>query len=407
MRNNIHPDEAARICEEEGRKNRSRLRRETVPLPEALGRVLPAELASPIDHPPFHKSAMDGFAYGQKSSTGLYRVVDEIAAGQYSGRALQPGEAARIMTGAPIPPGAAGVQRIEWTRDVERDPEGRPIVAFTREETADNIIRRGENLKAGAALLGPRILAPQDLGILAAAGFSSVEVLARPRVGVVSTGNEVVAAGNPLDDSSIYDSNGPQLTAQASAAGCLARFFGIAGDEERDLKTLLAAALESCDLVLVSGGVSMGDFDLVPSVLESLGVETLFHSIAMRPGKPTFFGRRGSAAVFGLPGNPVSTFVNFEILAKAYLGALQGMKAAPRIIRARLAAPLARKGSDRVEFLPAALFPAEDGMAARPLRYHGSSMITVLAQTDALLRMEIGVESMEEGALVDARLLRP
>ena len=151
----------------------------------------------------------------------------------------------------------------------------------------------------------------------------------------------------------------------------------------------------------------MGDFDLVPSVLESLGVETLFHSIAMRPGKPTFFGRRGNAAVFGLPGNPVSTFVNFEILAKVYLGALQGMKAAPRIIRARLAAPLARKGSDRVEFLPATLSPAEDGMAARPLRYHGSSMITVLAQTDALLRMEIGVESMEEGALVDARLLRP
>jgi molybdopterin molybdotransferase len=382
-------------------------KKEKIPLDQALGRVLPMAMSSPIDHPPFDKSAMDGFAYGKTSPNGIYRVMEEIAAGEWSERPLGEGDAARIMTGAPLPPGATGVQRIEWTRSLERDREGLMLVAFTKPESATNIIRKGENLKAGMEILGPRVLAPQDIGILAAAGIAEMEVLVRPKIGIISTGNEITPPGSYLPAASIYDSNGPQLKAQAEASGAQARFYGIARDEKEALKHTLALALEANDVVVVSGGVSMGDFDLVPSMLSSLEVEPLFHSIAMRPGKPTFFGRREETVVFGLPGNPVSTFVNFEILVKAYLWALQGIPRKPPTMRVRLGKSLARKGSDRVEFLPATLRLGEDGMVATPLQYHGSSMITVLADTDAFLRMEIGQEKIEEGAFIDARLVRP
>jgi molybdopterin molybdotransferase len=270
----------------------------------------------------------------------------------------------------------------------------------------DNVIRKGENLKKGELLLSPRILAAQDIGILASGGFADVEVVGRPRVGVVSTGDEIEAPGSALPAASIYDSNGPQLCAQASAAGALARFFGIVRDREGALSAVLSRALDESDIVLVSGGVSMGDFDLVPHVLQTLDVEAVFHSLAMRPGKPTFFGMRGKTAVFGLPGNPVSTFVNFEVLVKPCLYAMAGLDFMPSVVAARLGKTLARRGVDRVEFLPARLESGPEGMVAIPLNYHGSSMITVLADADALLRMELGQDRVEEGVIVDARRIR-
>ena len=255
-------------------------------------------------------------------------------------------------------------------------------------------------------MLNPRILAAQDVGILASSGLAIVEVSGRPIVGVVSTGDEIEEAGKPLPVASIYDSNGPQLCAQATAAGAETRFYGILRDREEALSEVLSQALDECDLVLVSGGVSLGDFDLVPSILEKLGVEPVFHSLAMRPGKPTFFGIRGNVAVFGLPGNPVSTFVNFEVLVKHFLHAMMGLEYKPAMTAARLDSSLKRKGTDRVEFLPARLLATERGMSVRPLDYHGSSMITVLAEADALLRMELGQSLIEEGTVVDARRIR-
>ena len=406
MLRNLHPDEAVRIVIEEAKRAWPSPRVERVPLAAAAGRALVGAVASPIDHPPFDKSAMDGFAYAGPAPDGVYEVIDAVAAGRRSAAAVSPGKAIRIMTGAPIPAGTAGVQRVEWTEAAGRAASGAELVHFTIREKIDNIIRRGENLKAGEELLSPRILAPQDIGILAASGCAEVEVAARPRVGVVSTGDEIEAAGSPLGEASIYDSNGPQLAAQAAAAGCEVRFYGIARDIAGELAAVLERALAENDLVLVSGGVSMGDFDLVPAVLSNLGVEPIFHSLAMRPGKPTFFGRRGNSAVFGLPGNPVSTFVNFEVLAKRYLWAMMGLAGEPAVVRARLGAPLSRKAADRVEFLPARLFPGDGGMIAEPLAYHGSSMINVLARADALLRMEIGELAIGGGTIVDARRIR-
>lgn len=406
MLRNLHPDEAIRIVAGEARRAWPSPRLERAPLASAVGRVLVTPMDSPIDHPPFDKSAMDGFAYAGLALDSVYEVVDAVAAGRRSAAAVSPGKVIKIMTGAPIPAGAAGVQRVEWTEPAGRAPSGAELVRFTIGEKIDNIIRRGENLEAGEELLSPRVLAPQDIGILAAAGIAELEVAVRPRVGIVSTGDEIEAAGNPLGRASIYDSNGPQLAAQAMAAGCEASFYGIVCDRSEELAAAFERALGENDLVLVSGGVSMGDFDLVPAVLGNLGVLPVFHSLAMRPGKPTFFGMRGKTAVFGLPGNPVSTFVNFEILVKRYLFAMMGLAGEPTPVQARLGAPLSRKAADRVEFLPARLFPGEGCMVAEPLAYHGSSMITVLAQADALLRMEIDEYAISEGTIVDARRIR-
>ena len=408
----IHPDEALRLVLDAAPPPAT----EPVPLGEALGRALVRVLPSTVDHPPFDKSAMDGFAFDPALPAAVLKVVQSVAAGSEAGRRLGRGECARIMTGAPLPPGAGAVQRIEWTEPVVPKGDdagtagvGAEFVRFTRPETGSNVILRGENLRRGEPLLGPRLLAPQDIGILASSGYAEVEVARRPRVAVLSTGNEVVEPGRPLGGAAIYDSNGPQLAAQARSAGCVATFLGIARDEPGRLAEALGRALDGFDVVLVSGGVSMGDFDLVPRTLEALGVRRVFHKVAMKPGKPTWFGLRGTTAVFGLPGNPVSTFVNFEFLLKPHLARRMGLEPRPRMLRAVLAAPVSRRESDRVEFLPVRIErDAERGIdLARPLGYRGSSMLNILAEADGLVRVEIGVDRLEEGASVDARLIRP
>ncbi|MCE5257040.1 MAG: molybdopterin molybdotransferase MoeA [Spirochaetaceae bacterium] len=403
----IHPDEAIRLVRAAAQTAFPVPRTEIVRLQDALGRRLIKALSSPIDHPPFDKSAMDGFAYARKPGARAYRVVETVAAGEKGQSELDEGDVVRIMTGAPIPAGADAVQRIEWTESAGQDLDGCPLVRFTDEETLSNIIRRGENLEAGEPLLGPRLLLPQDIGILAAGGIAEVEVAAKPRLIVISTGDEICTQGEALGQASIYDSNGPQLRAQAEAFGCNSEYRGIVRDNEEELAEVFGKALDEADIVLVSGGVSMGDFDYVPPIMVKLGVKPVYHSLAMRPGKPSFFGMRGQTSVFGLPGNPVSTFVNFEVLVKPYIRAMTGMENAPEYLPVRLDRALVRTAGDRVEFLPATLHMDGTTLCATPLEYHGSSMITVLASASALLRMEIGQTRAEAGETINARFIRP
>ncbi len=389
---------------------------EVVSLKDSLGRYLPHPVCNRVDQPPFDKSGMDGFAYRQVSgayadprhkvpgAAPRYRIVATLQAGSSASVGLEPGCCARIMTGARIPSGAVGVQRVEWTT-----LEGLDTVRFDRQETSTNIIMKGENLLAGAVLLEPRRLEPADIGILASSGYAEVEVARKPVVGILSTGDELVSPGRSLPEGAIFDSNGPQLAAQVESAGAIPRILGIVRDDEASLVPVLKDALAECDVVIVSGGVSMGDFDFVPAAFRTLGVKQAFHGLAMRPGKPTFFGTLGDKAAFGMPGNPVSTFVNFEVLVRPYLALRMGVRHEPRMIRARLASDLVRRGSDRVEFLPARLFTdkGSTSMCVDRLTYHGSSMLSVLAQTDSLLSMDIGQERIPEGEVVDVRLLRP
>ncbi len=389
----MHPDDALALI---ARQEVSILpeESESVPLERALGRVLARDVYATVDHPPFDKAAMDGFAWGGEP-VDSYRVVRTLPAGTVSDRPLVPAECVRIMTGASLPPGAERIQRVEWTEEAESR------VRFTRRESSDNVIRRGENQKAGDLLLGRRVLRPADIGILASSGYARVPVQRKPVVGVISTGDELRTPGEPLEPGAIYDSNGPQLAAQAASAGCEVRSYGRFPDRPEALDAAVRTALSECDLVLLSGGVSMGDFDYVPQVLERNGVKKVFHNLAMKPGKPTYLGRRGNVFVLGLPGNPVSTFVNFEIMAKAILARLRNLPLDPPILRARLAEGVTRRDTERVEYLPA----RHSGGGIRALRYSGSSMLSVLSEANALLRLEIGQKSLELGAEIDARLL--
>ena len=331
---------------------------------------------------------------------------------------LLAGEAVPIMTGAPIPAGADAVQRVEWTSR-ERDQ-----VVFTKPESANNIIAKGENCKAGDLVLSPRILGPQDAGILAASGYRYITAYRPLKVAVLSTGDELLEpsrtlpleavgpeaeaeaeASKLLGASSIFDSNGFQLASQAASCGAEASYLGIFKDDVITLTGAIDNALQEADLVLLSGGVSKGDFDFIPQVALALGIFGVFHGLAMKPGKPTFFGTKDGKALFGLPGNPVSTFVNFEVFIKPYIYARAGLAYKPPLLACALEKEIRRREASRVEFIPARIgFPEA---TIRPLAYHGSSMITALGDANALIRLEIGADNLPEGATVYARLIRP
>jgi molybdopterin molybdotransferase len=344
---------------------------------------------------------MDGFAYasadgGLARAGDSFRLVGSIAAGSAAAARLERGDCARIMTGAPVPEGAAAVHRLELaSASADR-------VAILEPESAPNIVRRAANRPAGQPLFGRRLLRAQDLGILAANGIAEIEVVRRPIVRVLSTGDELVAAdGSPLGPGRIYDSNGPQLVAQAEAAGCEASFAGIVPDDEGSLRAAIAQAAATADLVILSGGVSAGDFDFVPAASEREGFRALFRGIAMKPGKPAFLARRDSRFLYGVPGNPLAAFVNFEVLIRPLIARLCGLRYEPGTARVRLGAAISRREADRVEYLPVEL----RGGIASPLRCSGSGMLDALAGADALVRLEAGRARAEAGEEFDARLV--
>lgn len=412
----IHPDEARTIV-------RSFFKDpglETLGLESLLGRVMPRSLSGRIDQPPFDKAAMDGWAWHPSTDNGnpagpgpggALAIRGVIAAGSDSidgarpDEPLGPGEAVRIMTGAPLPEGASKVHRVEWAETVDSagkaDPEG-CFVRFVRPESCDNVIKRGENSRAGQEILSPRLLSAQDIGILAADGRAEARVSAKVVVGVLSTGTELASPGASLSGASIYDSNKAQILAQLALPAFETRDLGRLDDDYQATLASVRSALDSCDVLVLSGGVSMGDFDFVPRALAAAGVSERFHGVAMKPGKPTFFGTGSRAFVFGLPGNPVSVFVNTEFLVKELLFALAGIHYKPREIPVLVAEDIWRKGSDRVEFLPVRVDP--DGLRAVP--YGGSSGLQALADADGFVRLEIGQSSIEKGTQSRVRFVR-
>jgi len=370
------------------------LAREEVPLAEALGRAMPEEVRARFDSPPFDRSAMDGFAVRSGESARELRITGTVAAGALPPR-IGPGECARIMTGAMLPEGTGRVIRLEYVRET-----GDRIEVF-REETQSNVIRRGEGHRAGDVVLAPRILEPQDLGILASLGLERVAVSRRPTVAVLATGSELREQGNGLDDAAIYDSNGPQICAQVRSCGCEPRSLGRVADDLARIEERIGAAAGS-DLLIVSGGVSKGAFDFVPEALSRAGFETLLHGVAVRPGMPTLFARRGAMCAFGLPGNTVSTFVIFEVLVRPLLRLMLRLPAEAEAVRGELDAPIRRRQTERLEFLPVRV----DRGRVHPVPYRGSSHLSALASANGLLRIEAGVESLPEGTAVDVKLVR-
>jgi molybdopterin molybdotransferase len=368
---------------------------EVVPLDQALGRVLAQQVSARTDSPPFSKAAMDGFAVRSSDGSERYRIVEMIAAGHVPRKKVGAGQCSKIMTGAMMPEGADKIVRVEFAREADGWME------VAEPEPYANIIYRGENLKAGDPLLAPKALTAQDIGVLASQGYDRVSVSVMPLVGIITTGSELRAVGQQLEEGEIYNSNGPQLCAQVEAMKARWRYYGMALDEPRELSRVIELALRDCDVLLLSGGVSMGDLDFVPDTLKRLGAEVRFHRLAVKPGKPTLFARKGHSFIFGLPGNPVSTFIIFEVFVKPFLYRWMGCSYRPRMVSGILAASIRRRDAERLEYRPVRL----EGKRIVPLAYHGSSHLSALREAQGLIRIEIGTNRIQEGSELDVRLL--
>lgn len=386
---------------------------ETVPIsPEALGMVLAEDVASDLDLPPFDKAMMDGYAVRSsdlQTGSAVLTVIEEITAGQVPRRPVGKGQATRIMTGAPIPADADAVVKIESTRMV-----GGNQVAIEDRPAAPgmNIFRRGQEMRRGDTVLrAGTVLRPTEFGILAAVGRTDAKVFPRPTVAVLATGDELVDAARTPGPGQIRNSNGPMLMAQAARAGGKPRLLPIARDDRQSLHERIADGLRSSILIL-SGGVSAGKLDLVPGVLEELGVRPHFHKVAMKPGKPVFFGtrpRREEAAlfrdwetavpptepapltlIFGLPGNPVSSLVCFELFVRPAIRLLMGYAdAGTELVRLPLAEDFAY-ATDRPTYYPACVESGETGLHARPVPWSGSADLRSLAAADAFVLLPGG-----------------
>lgn len=365
---------------------------EARPLSDALGLVLAQSVMADIDSPPFDKSLMDGYAVRSSDIRSGMReldIVDEVTAGRTPTCSVDVGQATRIMTGAPLPIGADAVIKVEDTETLAT-PEGfgRVKLAITVASPEQHIIRRGTSLKAGAEVLAAgRRLRAQELAALAEMGCAEVPVRRAPTIAVLATGDELVPIEQTPGPGQIRNTNETSLCAQIRQSGATAVPLGIARDERSHLRAKIEAGL-SADILLLSGGVSAGKLDLVPSELADAGVQQLFHHVNLKPGKPLWFGvlHRSTRPcyVFGLPGNPVSTMVCFELFVRAAMRRLMGY---PACEPPRCSAQLehAYRHKDRREtYFPAALTTTRDGLRVRLLNWHGSSDLQATVDANAL-----------------------
>ena len=365
-----------------------RLDPRAVPLDQALGLVLADDVKSDLDMPPFDKSAMDGFAViaaDVASPPVRLRIIEDIPAGRTPQKEVRRGTAARIMTGAAVPKGADTVVIVEHTRVQADEVE---VLESTPAER--NICPRAEDIREGQVVLteGTR-LRPQEIGVLASVGCTRPLVRPAPGARILSTGNEIVPPQASPAAGQIRDSNSLSIQAQALALGVNAECLGIAADVPESLRDKIRTGLDA-DLFLLSGGVSMGEHDLVRQILAEEGVQILFDRVRIKPGKPTVFGLRAndklhSALVFGLPGNPTSTLVTFEMFVAPAIRKMMGAdNPKPTFTPARYEGKPIRR-SDRRQFLPARVTCKADGCRAERVRYHGSADLVGTTRGNALL----------------------
>jgi len=369
---------------------------EEVALESALGRVLAEPGVAAVDLPPFPSSAMDGYAVRADETPGRLRIEARIAAGNPATSALESGQAMGIATGGVVPDGADAVIPIEYVVD-----NGNEIEIGSAVERGDNVRPRGGDIRAGEVVVeAGSVLTPARLGALAAAGIQQVRCARRPRAAVLPTGTELRRPGEPLAAGEIYEANGLILSAQLEAAGAVVELMPAVGDDEAAHRGALEHALDA-DVVVTSGGVSVGPHDLVRRVEAELGVEEVFWRVSVKPGKPIAFGVRERTLVFGLPGNPVSALVGFMLFVEPAIRALQGVPdPLPRFERGRLVAAR-RRNPERDELVRARLRRSQDGPLLEPLSGQESHMIARSAAADALVFVPRGDGELGDGAPVD------
>jgi molybdopterin molybdotransferase len=375
---------------------------EAVVLGDAMGRILAEDILADSDLPPFDRAQMDGYAVRAADvakTPARLRIAGESAAGAGWHHEMKAGEAVRIMTGAPVPAGGDAVQQVELTREVD----GAEFVEILEPvEAGRSIVKQAAEIKAGETVLhaGEDINASM-IATLASFGYAQVKVGRRPRVAVMATGSELVAVNQKPGPDQIRDSNNYTIAAYASLAGAIVERWPLAGDDTEELKKQIKEAVEASDVLITSGGVSMGVYDFMKPALKELGAEIFFERVALRPGKPTVFARLGTTLIFGLPGNPVSVAATFNLFSRAALRKMQGARQPGLIAETAVLARAVRGSVDRESYLPAILRTDEKGtLLAEPLKWGGSSDFVAFARATALIIVPAGAKTIGADASV-------
>ncbi len=378
---------------------------EEVPFRSAPWRLLAEDILAPEDMPPFDRSAMDGYAFRAadvSDTPARLELVGEIRAGGGNPGAIQPGQAKAIMTGAHVPKGADAVQKVEETTlSVDR----RTVTIMKSVKKGANIRHSGSESRAGGRVLeAGRFLGPSEMAVLAMCGMQKLKARRMPSVAIVSTGDELVGVEETPGPGQIRNSNAWSLMGQVQTMRLQAEYLGIARDTREDLERFLQEGLKR-DVLIMTGGVSVGEYDFVKEVFSAAGLEILFDKVAIKPGKPTVFARRGDNIVFGLPGNPVSAFVAFELFVRPALARLYGMKGPGQIeVRGVLKGEV-KQAKGRTSYLPARVALAGERCEIEPLEWQGSGDVVGFARADAMLVVPPGVGRIGSGERAAAILM--
>lgn len=370
--------------------------KEKIPFTESMNRILAENIVSDMEMPPFNKASVDGFACRRADLANELEVIETVSAGGWPLKNVTENFCTRIMTGASVPEGADCVVMVE---DTETLPSGK--IRFTAASTKDNIAYRAEDMKKGDIVMEAGcLIRPQHIGVMATVGSTMVTVSSKPEVAVISSGDELVEPDQKPGKAQIRNCNSYQIAAQTERAGGKPKYYGIARDNEKETLDILQKAISENDLVIISGGVSMGDFDFIPSVMEKTGVKILFSRVAVQPGKPTTFGIHPEALVFGLPGNPVSSFMQFEILIRPLLNKMMNHAWQPLILNLPMKTNYIRKSADRMGLVPVMI---TDDQCVLPVEYHGSAHISSIPGASGFIAIHPGEYRIEKKTVVSVR----
>ena len=367
---------------------------------DLAGRVLSTDINSDRDLPPFNRVAMDGYACLKDDIHQPLDIIGTVAAGERSSLTVKPGTCIKVMTGAVLPSGAEIVIMVEST---VIDSDGRMVFKGSDvERNNGNFSHKGEDVSAGERILNKgRILSPKHTALLASVGVTQIPVRPLPRVGILSTGDEVVKPEEQPLPHQIRNANAPQLVSLLMEMHISPVNYDIVSDDIDSLTETISWAQTENDVVLMSGGVSMGDFDLAPNAMKNCGFRILYDRVAVKPGKPTTFAVSDRADLFGLPGNPVSCFVIFHLLVKPYIYRMMGAVSDPPGLTAVMSTDFTRKKTARDEWIPVSI---EGDGTATPIPYHGSGHYYAVAQADGMVMIHKGSSILEKGSTVALRL---
>lgn len=377
---------------------------ERIDIIDSIGRVLAENVVADADLPPFNRSQMDGYAVkvsDAQTTPATLKIVGESAAGRGWHNRLKKGDAVRIMTGAPVPDGADAVQKIELTRE-----DGGSVTIFEPTGKGRYIIRKGSEVKTGKNVLSAgEVITPGNIAVPAAFGYAKVKVAKRPRVAIFSTGTEVVDIAKKPKRDQIRNSNSLMLAALCQSLGAVPEIFPTVGDSISDLRSQISDSIRHADILITTGGVSVGKYDLTKLALQELGAEIFFDKVALKPGKPAVFGKLKKAFVFGLPGNPVSAAVTFHLFVRLLIGRMQAASNPCLKTGEAIAGERAKGTKERETYLPAKLSTDATGrLVATPVRWLGSSDFVSFASADAMIFISKG-EVIEKGEVAKVAFL--